>query len=74
MNKKITIISPGESTTLKDYILSHSSEIKPLIDREEIDKTDFDEILKNEMQKLEENSNLKYTLKNTKFYNTERKL
>lgn len=66
MNKKIAIISPGKNTTLKDYILSHNLEIKPSFDEKEIDKTDFDEIL--------ENNNLKYTLKNTKFYNTERKL
>ena len=74
MNEEIAIISPGKNTTLKDYILSHSLEIKPSFDLKEIDKTDFDEILKNEMQELEENNNLKYTLKNTKFYNTERKL
>lgn len=74
MNKKIAIISPGKNTALKDYILSHNLEIKPSFDEKEIDKTDFDEMLKNGIQKLEENSNLKYTLKNTKFYNTERKL
>lgn len=74
MNKKIAIISHGKNTTLKDYILSHNLEIKTSFDKKETDKTDFDEILKNEIQKLEENNNLKYTLKNTKFYNTERKL